>query len=203
MRPHLTRELSENERPSLLTHFLALDRESRRLRFGGAGFSSDEFLRAYVKQIDFTRDAVFGVLDADLSVIGVAHLARGAEYAELGISVLTSHRGQGIAAALLERAHTYARNRNISVLLMHCLAENAAMIHLANKQGMQVETGGPASSARVEIQPASLSTIASELLMQRVALFDFALRSNVLAVQQAITGQPPQRNGSSSGPRRD
>ena len=113
MRPHLTRELSENERPSLLTHFLALDRESRRLRFGG--FSGDESLRAYVKQIDFTRDAVFGVLDADLSVIGVAHLARGAEYAELGISVLPSHRGQGIAAALLERAHTYARNRNISV----------------------------------------------------------------------------------------
>ena len=194
MRPHLTRELSENERPSLLTHFLALDQESRRLRFGGGGFSSDEFLRAYVKQIDFERDAVFGVLDADLCLIGVAHLARGAEYAELGISVLPSHRGQGIAAALLERAHTYARNRDISVLLMHCLAENAAMIHLANKQGMQVEIGGGASSARVEMQPASLSTIASELLMQRVALFDFALRSNVLAVQQAITGQPPQRN---------
>jgi len=192
MRPHLTRELSENERPTLLTHFLALDRESRRLRFGG--FSGDESLRAYVKQIDFTRDAVFGVLDADLSVIGVAHLARGAEYAELGISVLPSHRGQGIAAALLERAHTYARNRNISVLLMHCLAENAAMIHLANKQGMQVETGGAASSARVEMQPANLSTIASELMMQRVALFDFALRSNVLAVQQAITGKPPQQS---------
>jgi RimJ/RimL family protein N-acetyltransferase len=193
MRPHLTRELSENERPSLLTHFLALDQESRRLRFGSGGFSSDESLRDYVKRIDFTRDAVFGVLDADLCVIGVANLAR-EEYAELGISVLPSHRGQGIAAALLERAHTYARNRNISVLLMHCLAENAAMIHLASKQGMQVETGGGASSACVELQPASLSTIASELLMQRVALFDFALRSNVLAVQQAITGQPPQRN---------
>jgi RimJ/RimL family protein N-acetyltransferase len=193
MRPYLTRELSENERPSLLTHFLALDQESRRLRFGSGGFSSDESLRDYVKRIDFTRDAVFGVLDADLGVIGVAHLAR-EEYAELGISVLPSHRGQGIAAALLERAHTYARNRNISVLLMHCLAENAAMIHLASKQGMQVETGGGASSACVELQPASLSTIASELLMQRVALFDFALRSNVLAVQQAITGQPPQRN---------
>jgi RimJ/RimL family protein N-acetyltransferase len=193
MRPHLTRELSENERPSLLTHFVALDQESRRLRFGSGGFSSDESLRAYVKRIDFKRDAVFGVLDADLCLIGVAHLAR-EEYAELGISVLPSHRGQGIAAALLERAHTYARNRNISVLLMHCLAENEAMIHLASKQGMQVETGGGASSACVELQPASLSTIASELLMQRVDLFYFALRSNVLAVQQAITGQPPQRN---------
>jgi hypothetical protein len=75
MQPHLTRELSENGRPSLLTHFLALDQESRRLRFGGGGFSSDESIRAYVKQIDFTRDAVFGVLDADLCLIGVAHLA--------------------------------------------------------------------------------------------------------------------------------
>src|SRR6478609_6207310 len=58
MRPPLTRELSENERPALLTHFLALDQESRRLRFGSGGFSSDESLRDYVKRIDFTRDAV-------------------------------------------------------------------------------------------------------------------------------------------------
>ena len=186
MQHHLTRELSEHERPSLLAHFLALDQESRRLRFGGV--LSNEILHAYVEHIDFKHDAVFGVLDADLRLTGAAHLARRHEYAELGISVLPSHRAQGIGAALLKRAHTYARNRNISVLLMHCLAENAAMIHLAKKQEMQVETGRGASSARVEMQPASLSTIASELLTQRVALFDFALRSHVLAVQQAITG---------------
>ena len=39
------------------------------------------------------RDAVFGVLDDELRILGAAHVARSHDHAELGVSVLPGHRG--------------------------------------------------------------------------------------------------------------
>lgn len=168
------RELSRLERAALEPHLLALGGEDRRLRFGVA--LNDDAVRAYVASIDFERDAVFGVYDDDLRLIGAAHVARGQGHAELGVSVLPAHRGRGIGAALLARAHLRARNWGVRALFVHCLAENAAMLHLARKQEMRIAVEDGEADAWLRLSPADASTHFGEVFAQRVALFDYALK---------------------------
>jgi GNAT superfamily N-acetyltransferase len=170
----LVRELARPERPALLRHFLALGGEDRRLRFGVS--FNDAAVHAYLERIDFERDAVFGVLDDGLQLTGVAHVARGDGHAELGVSVLEGQRGLGIGGALLARAHLRARNWGARALFMHCLAENAAMMHLARKQQMEIVVEAGEADAWLRVPPADAASHFGEVFAQRVALFDYALR---------------------------
>jgi GNAT superfamily N-acetyltransferase len=170
----LVRELSRLDRAALEPHFLALGAEDRRLRFGIP--LKDDAVRAYVARIDFERDAVFGVSDDGLHLVGAAHVARGDEHAELGVSVLPDHRGRGIGGALLARAHLRARNWGLRTLFMHCLTENAAMMRLARKQEMDIVAEAGEADAWLWLSPADASSHFGEVFAQRVALFDYALK---------------------------
>lgn len=178
----VTKELSRLQRPALADHFLALGGEDRRLRFG-VGLS-DHGVRDYVERIDFDRDAVFGVFDDDMRLAGVGHLAHGDGFAELGVSVLPAHRGRGMGGALLARAHTHARNWGVPTLFMHCLSENGAMMHLARKQGMRIVAERGEADAYLELPPGDAVSITKALLADRVALFDYALKSQALAARR-------------------
>ena len=180
----VTRELTRFEREKLAAHLLELDAEDRRLRFGLP--VSDDTIREYVERIDFGHDALFGVFDDELEVAGAAHLARADEHAELGVSVLPAHRGRGIGAALLERAHTHARNWGIGTLFMHCLTENAAMMHLARKQGMRIAAASGEADAHLALPPASPASFAEALLAERVGLFDYALKAQFDAARRLL-----------------
>ncbi|MBI4123765.1 MAG: GNAT family N-acetyltransferase, partial [Betaproteobacteria bacterium] len=81
----LVRELSRSEGPALERHFLLLQPEDRRLRFGVP--LADAAVREYVARIDFERAALFGVADDELQLLGAGHLARADAHAELGVSV--------------------------------------------------------------------------------------------------------------------
>lgn len=170
----LVTELTRLERAALLMHYLALSSEDRRLRFGAP--LPDTGIARYVERIDFERDAVFAVLDDGLHLIGAAHLARTASHAELGVSVVEGHRGRGIGGALLGRAHTRARNWGVGALFMHCLTENAAIMHLARKQAMRVVSEAGESDAWLALPPADTASYFDEVFQQRVALFDAALK---------------------------
>jgi GNAT superfamily N-acetyltransferase len=170
----LIRELSGPDRASLEAHFLALGGEDRRLRFNIS--LNDGALRAYVGRIDFGYDAIFGVHDDALRVIGAAHVARSAKHAELGISVLPGHRGRGVGGALLARAHLRARNWGLRSLFMHCLIENRAMMYLARKQAMQIAIESGAADAWLRLPPADACSHFGEVFAERVALFDYALK---------------------------
>ncbi len=178
----VTKELSRLDRDGLVEHFLALDAEDRRLRFGVA--ISDHGVTEYVARIDFERDAVFGVFDDELRLAGVAHLARSEGFAELGVSVLPGFRGRGLGAAMLSRAHVHARNWGLPSLFMHCLSENGAMMHLARKQGMRIVAESGEADAYLALPPGDPSSIARELFAERVGLFDYALKSQVQAVRR-------------------
>jgi GNAT superfamily N-acetyltransferase len=182
--PIVARELNRLERPKLAAHFLALGPEDRRLRFGLS--ISDASIAEYVAHIAFGRDAVFGVFDDELNLAGAAHLARAEDHAELGISVLPAHRGRGIGGALLERAHTHARNWATGILFMHCLSENAAMMHLARKQGMRIAAASGEADAHLELAPASPSSITGALLAERAGLFDYALKSQMVNARRLL-----------------
>ena len=168
------RELSRLDRAALEPHFLALEGEDRRLRFGAP--LNDAAVRAYVERIDFERDAVFGVYDDSLQLVAAAHVARANGHAELGVSVLPGNRGRGIGGALLQRAHLRARNWGVRALFMHCLTENAAMMHLARRQSMRIVVDSGEADAWLKLPPADASSHFGEVFAQRVALFDYALK---------------------------
>lgn len=181
----LSKQLSAISREALRRHFLALPPEDVRLRFGSS--MSAEGINAYVHKMDFDRDAVFGVFDENLQLTGVAHLALDPEHdaAELGVSVLPGHRGQGIGTALFERAEAHARNHYIKILFMHCLTENQPMMHIASKSGMRVLAAGSGEAdAHLELSAPDAANVADELMRERVALWDIALKAQFLSAKQ-------------------
>ena len=153
-------------------------------------------MREYVARIDFGQDALFGVLDDELRLLGVAHVARSPTFAELGVSVLEGFRGRGIGAALLARAHLRARNWGMGSLFMHCLTENAAMMRLARRQGMDIVTEAGEADAWLKLPPADAGSHFGEVFAQRVALFDYALKSqfaNARRIAAALTSGTASR----------
>ena len=137
-------------------HLLALDSHDRYLRFGYA--ASDEQIRRYVASLNFERDEIFGIYNRRLELIAMAHLALSVDpnltsCAEFGVSVLPHARGRGYGARLFERAVMHARNEGVSMMFIHALSENTAMLNIARKAGAVIERdgsdlGGPGVPAR-------------------------------------------------------
>lgn len=187
----ITVRLRESEREALDAHFLALDGEDRRLRFGSS--IGDEGLRAYVARIDFERDGIFAVHDDNLRLISVVHVAVTESSAELGLSVLPGFRSQGLGSELFARAVMHLRNRGIHEVFVHCITENAAMMHLARKHGMRVVYDGSETDAYLELAPATPHSIFFEWLQEQQAQAVQALRRNTL-FSRAMLGMfdPPR-----------
>jgi GNAT superfamily N-acetyltransferase len=144
--------LNEGVRASLVAHFLALPMKDRRLRFGAP--LAPEVIAAYVDEIDFDRDAVLGLHDDRLALVGVAHLAFVDNLAEVGLSVLPAHRGRGVGSALFKRAVAHSRSRCIPMLFMQFLSGNVPIMRIARKFGMAIVAGGRDVNAYLELQPA-------------------------------------------------
>ena len=173
--------LAEAARPALRRHFLSLEGEDVRLRFGVT--IAPAAIVNYVDGIDFDADAVFGVHDDELALVGVAHVGFTEDLAELGVSVLAAHRGLGIGSALLARAAEHVRNRFVTRLFMHCLAENATMLHIARKLGMQICVDAGEADAFLKLAPADPAAVAGECVEQRLALFDYALKAQAMRIR--------------------
>lgn len=169
--------LAENDRDEIIEHLLSLSAGDRRLRFGTP--TSDSAVAHYVEGIAFGHDAVFGVRDENDTLVGMTHVAQAVELAELGLSVAEVQRGRGLAQAMFRRAALHARNRGIRELYMHCLAENAVMMHVARKAGMRIVIDGPERDAWLALPRATPLSIGEELQASQLMLFDFALRSVV------------------------
>jgi len=176
------RELHAGHRAKVLRHLLLLNDEDRRLRFGSQ--TPDEVIHHYVEHLNFNRDTVFGSFDSQLNLIAMAHLAYlpkvtgQALAAEFGVSVLPTGRGQGIGTALLARASVHSRNTRIEILYVHCLANNKAMMHLAQKAGMRVEYAYGDADAYLTLPPANSGTIVEEAANEQWADFDYAVKEN-------------------------
>lgn len=184
-----TRLLRRHERGEYARHLLALDVEDRRLRFSSP--RSDDAILDYVSKIDLDRDAILVVHDADLDVVGAAHLARGPGYAEVGVSVLPGHRGRGVGGALLERARLHARNWGVAELFTHCAADNRGMMQLAKKHGLRAVVERGEADAYAEVPAPDASSVAAELLAERAGALDFAIKEQLLAARRlALAWQP-------------
>ncbi len=183
------RELHAGYRQEILNHLLQLNDEDRRLRFGTQ--TPDEVIRHYVDGLDFNKDAIFGVFDLNLNLVAMAHLAylperKGQTRAvEFGVSVLPEGRSQGLGTALLQRSAVHSRNTSIETLYVHCLANNKAMMHLAQKAGMTVEYAYGDADACLKLPPANPATIVEEAANEQWAGMDYALKENLKRSNEA------------------
>jgi RimJ/RimL family protein N-acetyltransferase len=176
-----TVRLRTTDREALLAHFLTLNPEDRRLRFGSQ--AADQLLEEYVERIDFARDCLFAVQDEKLRLVAVVHVATRDGAAELGMSVLAGWRGHGLGNALLQRAVVWLRNRGILSAHVHCLAENAAMMHLARKNGMRIAYDGSETDGRLELDAPTADSYVSEWVEEQRGLAVRALRQNARWMQ--------------------
>ena len=191
------RSLGARHRRAIVDHLCALDSRSRHLRFGHV--ATDEQMSAYVEQIDFDRDEVFGVFNRRLDLIAVAHLAhRVGEPApapgtpamsEFGVSVLQHVRRRGFGRRLFEHAMLHARNRRIDKLFIHALSENVAMLKIARQAGAKVERDGAESQAWLRLPPGSLASHLNEIIGEQAAEFDFCLKVHAHQIQ-SLASEP-------------
>ncbi len=174
------RSLGENHRERIAQHLLALSPHDRYLRFGH--WAHDEQIQRYVASLDFERDEIFGIYNRKLELIAVAHLAYAKDQqhdscAEFGVSVLTSARGRGYGARLFDRAAMHATNDGVSLMFIHALSENAAMLKIARNAGARVERDGSESEAYLRLTPASLDSRVTEMIEEQIAQTDYRLKS--------------------------
>ena len=182
------RAISAEHQAELLAHFLALGEDDRYLRFGYV--ASDAQIHAYVERMDFSRDEIFGVFSRKLELIAVAHIAiscdpKQACQAEIGVSVLESGRGKGIGTRLFQRAAMFARNRGIETLTMQCLTQNAAMMRIARRAGMEVHVAGSETEAYLKVPQRSVFSHLDEWVENATGQLDFAIKLGLHRPQSA------------------
>jgi GNAT superfamily N-acetyltransferase len=172
--------LNPRHREDITRHLLQLPAEDRRLRFGRA--IRDDAIRDYVAGIDFDRDRVFGIEGDALELVGFAHLALDPadRSAELGLSVDPSSRGKGHGYALLQRALLHAANIGCRVLFMHCLTENAIMLHLSRKAGLRLVLEGGEADGRLMLDRRTHGSALHEAVADQLALVDNLLKQQFL-----------------------
>jgi RimJ/RimL family protein N-acetyltransferase len=183
--------LRHTDRRALTHHFLSLDAEDRRLRFGAS--MSDEAVRALDDRIDFDRDELFGIAGDDLRLLAVVHVAFYPGRAELGLSVLAAARGLGLGNALFSRAVMHLTNRGVREAFVHCLSRNGAMMHLARKNGMRIVHDGAESDAYLALPQATPSSILAEWFWDQNARLAHEIRRGTrttLAVMRALAPRP-------------
>lgn len=194
------RELAEGERSLYLAHLLALGDQDRYLRFGSP--LSDLAIETYVSRIDLANDTIFGIFDDALNLAAAGHFAPISDRAddakelprpsaEFGLSVAANARGKGLGTALFLRAAAHARNLNIGMLFMHCLSENRAMMRIARKAGMEIHQTHGETDAYLTLEPGDIASAIEEGVQRQIALFDFAVKRQLLIARKAYGKSEP------------
>ncbi len=174
------RSLSPRHKPRILSHLLSLKSEDRYLRFGYP--ATDEQIERYVTGLKFDRDEIFGVFNRRLALVAMAHLAysvdpQWATCAEFGVSVSSHQRSRGLGVRLFNHAVMHARNQGVSLLFIHALSENVAMLKIARRAGAKVQRDGSESEAYLSLPEATLDSQLSGLVQEQMAELDYQLKN--------------------------
>lgn len=173
------RSLGANHRERIAKHLMALDDHDRYLRFGYS--ANDEQIQRYADGLDFERDEIFGIYNRRLELLAMAHLAFAPDKnydscSEFGVSVLKPARGRGYGARLFDRAAMHARNESVSLLFIHALSENSAMLKIARNAGATVEKAGSEAEAFLRLSPPTFDTRMTEMLEEQMAQADYHIK---------------------------
>ncbi|GKS95084.1 GNAT family N-acetyltransferase [Acidovorax sp. SUPP2825] len=196
------RSLGPGHRERIAAHLLRLEPADRYLRFGYA--ASDEQVQRYVDQLDFVRDEIFGIYNRRLELIAVAHLAYAdspehQSCAEFGVSVLGQARWRGFGARLFDRAVMHARNQGVSMVFIHALSENTAMLKIARNAGATVRRDGSESEAYLQLPRAGLDTRMAQMVVHQFAEMDYRFKKQARQFWRLLAGLQEVRRGVRDG----
>jgi len=136
----------------LASHFVSLTSGDRFLRFGAV--VTDVDIVAYVKGLFASTANVFAVIEPDGDISGVLHLEFADGGANVGLSVSSWARNQGIGTLLLQRAGVVARARGLQTLFVRNLNFNSPLQRLALRLGMNLLGSPDTPIRRGEMQKA-------------------------------------------------
>ena len=186
----LVAQLGPHHRNRVLEHLHGLSEQDLRLRFGYA--VTDGALRAYVRKLHFSRDAIFGIFDDAAELLALGHLGfeknASLKTAEFGLSVLPCARRRGFGLRLLQRAAVHARNRGATNLMMTYVPENDALKRLAERAGMQLVSDVYEPRAFLSLEPPTAASLMDETFSEMLAAIALGFRvANADAMQHRST----------------
>jgi len=166
------RKLMPYEYDLYRAHLMALDAESKRLRF--AYPIADETITELCNRINQNKDdhVIFIAEDENLDVIGAGHIGLEGDKMELAFSVLPDHQGEGIGDQLMKRCIQYCRNRGITKGYMVCLSHNAKIKHLCTKNGIKMHSEYGETIADIELPMGNPATLMHEAYVSNLAAFE-------------------------------
>jgi GNAT superfamily N-acetyltransferase len=168
---HIVFELPYHEYDRYRSHLLALDNESKYLRFGYQ--IQEETINTLCDKFEenFQRHRVFVIENEELEVVGAGHISLEDRPIELAFSVLKSYQGKGMGHSLMSRVVEWCQNRGIKAGCMVCLKHNAAIKKLAQQHGILVIEGGEVM-ADIQIPDANAVSLMHEATVNNIAKFD-------------------------------
>ena len=169
--PHIVFELPYHEYNRYRAHLLALDDESKYLRFGYQ--IQEETINALCDKFEenFQRHRVFVIENEELEVVGAGHISLEDRPIELAFSVFKQYQGTGMGHSLMGRVVEWCQNRGIKAGCMVCLKRNAAIKKLAARHGILVNEGSEVM-ADIHIPDASAISLIHEATVNNMAKFD-------------------------------
>jgi RimJ/RimL family protein N-acetyltransferase len=173
------RALGANHRSRIFNHLLTLNTLDRYLRFGFA--VQDAHIERYVTGLNFDADEIFGVFNRKLQLIGVSHSAyvineNSKSIVEFGVSVSEASRGLGLGSRLFDRACLNATNSGVTLMHIHALTENTAMLAIIKNAGAHIEFDGKESESILQLPTATLDSHIMEILSEQIALGDYRIK---------------------------
>jgi RimJ/RimL family protein N-acetyltransferase len=167
---------SDVQKKEVLTHLLSLDNEDLRLRFGYT--PTDSIIEKYVDDSwDKRGNQWFGVYDTKIDgLIATLHVSlMNHSAAEIGCTVLSDYRNNGIGSDLFVRGTTWAKANDVKEIYIYCLSENKAIQKIVKNNQMHIvtiERGEAEATLSTPYDP--LATI-KDVLLDRVAVYDMIL----------------------------
>jgi GNAT superfamily N-acetyltransferase len=168
--PAITRLHLPGFRSALDAHVAALSPEDLRQRF--CHYIQPQGLTRFLDRLVGDGIASYGIFNPGLELVAVCQCGGAAGELEVGLSVLPAYRRKGLAAALLARAASHARSRGFTALIVHCLAENTAILTLARRIGMHIEVSSGEADGRMRLRAATALDVWAEVAYDQAGIAD-------------------------------
>ncbi len=150
--PVLLRPIRPEDAPAHEALMVSLSPEDLRFRFFNLVGRLRPSQMARFTQIDYDREMAF-IATRDGRTLGVVRTVTDAdnERAEIAITVHPAARGTGIGPVLIDKMVRYCRKHGTGMVVGEVLAENRAMIKLAQKTGFSVRRGEDDDVVEIEL----------------------------------------------------
>ena len=98
-----------------------------------------------------------------------------------------------------DRAVLHARSKGVTMMFIHALSENTAMLKIARNAGATVKREGSESEAYLELPPADFETHVSDLVTEHLGEMDYQLKKQAVNFWTFLAGVQEVRKGVQEG----